>query len=256
MFIAGCYIPHRESPFYGTSNIEKDNSFEDLYADINNYAQEGVVRLIGDMNARIAQQVVNLMTLPGIEHKTDVLDQMWTRCSKDSVTNPQGMALLSMMTSMQIIAINGANKFAKLGECTCYTANKGMSVIDYVLIQYEASHIVHKSEIEARSPSSDHTPIHVWLRIPIYRKREQVQIRSWTYRMQSDKRKTYAVSLGNKLARECIPTIVDQAWNKFKQAMQETVEETMGKTHKRITTMKGCHTTVGSMQNVNLLNDT
>ena len=57
--------------------------------------------------------------------------------------------------------------------------------------------------------------------------------------MQIEKKKTYAASLDDKLARECMPINVDQAWNKFKQAMSEAVEETMGKTHRQETKVKG-----------------
>ena len=95
--------------------------------------------LIGDMNACIAHaqmQVVDFMTYPKDENKRDVIDPMWERCSKNLVTNPQGVALLSMMTSMQLVALNGKQGFANLRECTCYTANKGMSTIDYALIDY------------------------------------------------------------------------------------------------------------------------
>lgn len=41
--------------------------------------------------------------------------------------------------------------------------------------------------------------------------------------MQIGKKKTYAASLDAKLARECMPINVDQAWNKFKQAISEAV---------------------------------
>ncbi|MCO5564113.1 hypothetical protein L7F22_017769 [Adiantum nelumboides] len=90
---ARCYIPHRESPFYGASHIDKNNPFEDLYADVNHYRQEGTVMIIGDMNARTANaqmQVADLMTKPAMEYQLDALDLLWERCSKDPITNPQG----------------------------------------------------------------------------------------------------------------------------------------------------------------------
>lgn len=231
VFIAGCYIPHRESPFYSAFNVEKNNPFEDLYADINQYTQEGMVLLIGDMNARIAHaqmQMVDFMTTPEMEHKNDAIDPIWKRCSKDPMTNPQGVALLSMMTSLQLLALNGAQRFANSGECTCYTANKGMSAIDYVLVSYEASHIVHNLAIGDRSPSSDHTPLHVWLHIPARIEEKQPQPRSWTYKMQVDKKQAYAACLDRKLAHECMPSNIEDTWQIFKHALCEAVEETMG----------------------------
>lgn len=242
MFIAGCYIPHRESPFYCAFNVEKNNPFEDLYADIHTYTQEGMVMLIGDMNARIAHaqmQMVDLMTPPMLEHKDDMLDPTWERCSKDPVTNPQGVALLSMMTSLQLIAINGAHKFPNSGGCTCYTANKGMSAIDYVLITYEASHIVSNFTIGDRSPNSDHTPIHVWLRIPSQKGSKQPQDHSWTYKMQIDKKKMYAAYLDNALAQVPMPSNIEQAWPIFKNALCDAVTQIMGRKHRKSNHVRG-----------------
>ena len=168
VYIAGCYIPHRESPFYDNFKVEKGNPFEDLYADIMEYMQKGVVMLIGDMNARIANaqmQKVDLMMHPDNAHKIDVLDSKWDRCSQDLISNQQGTALISLMTSMQLAVINGTHRFGNSGGYTCHTANKGMSTIAYVLINYEAAHIIQNFDIGDQSPNSDHTPIHVWLQI-------------------------------------------------------------------------------------------
>ena len=242
MFIAGCYIPHRESPFYEAFHMDKNHPFEDLYEDIHTYAQKGCVMLIGDMNARIANaqmQAIDLMTLPGAEHTTDVLDNMWQRGSKDQVTNPQGSAMISMLTSMQMIALNGVEKFSKSGDITCYTANQGTSVIDYVLIQHEAIHMVKNFEVGSRSPNSDHTPIHVWLQIHIGEAKKQQCNKSWSYKLQAEKRKIYATSLDAKLMYECIPDQITHTWQKFKQAMEDTATETMGKAYTTRTNVKG-----------------
>lgn len=241
MFIAGCYIPHRESPFYEAFNVGKNEPFEDMYADISTYAQEGMIMLIGDMNARIANaqmQMVDLMTPPMLEHN-EILDPQWERCSKDLTTNPQGIALLSMMTSLQLIAVNGTNKFEKSGECTCYTANHGKSVIDYVLIANEASHIVSNFTIGQRSSNSDHTPIHVWLKAPNQKGQKQPHAQSWTYKMQADKKRMYADYLDNALAHITMPPHIEQAWPIFKNALCDAVEQTMGKTHRRGNHAKG-----------------
>ena len=96
--------------------------------------------LMGDLNACIAQgqmQVVDLVTPLSMEHRSHVLDKMWQRSSEDQIMNPQGAALMSLMTSMQMIALNGVRKFTPSGAFTCYTANKGMSIIDYALVQHE-----------------------------------------------------------------------------------------------------------------------
>ncbi|MCO5610249.1 hypothetical protein L7F22_064485 [Adiantum nelumboides] len=201
-----------------------------------------MVMLIGDMNARIAHaqmQIVDLMTPPSLEHKSDILDPIWKRCSKDPVTNPQGVALLSMMTSLQLIAVNGTNRFANSGECTCYTANKGMSAIDYALITHEDSHFVSNFTIGERSPNSDHTPIHVCLRVHTQKGSKQPHARSWTYKMQIDKKTMYADHLENALAQIHMPLNIEQAWPIFKNALCDTVEKIMGKTYRKGGHVKG-----------------
>ena len=81
------------------------------------------------------------------------------------MTNPQGTALIRLMTSMQLATINGTYRFGNSGGYTCYTANKGMSTIDYTLINYEAAHMVQNFAISDKSPNSYHMPIHVWIQI-------------------------------------------------------------------------------------------
>ena len=49
IYIAGCYIPHRESTFYEVFKVEKTNPFEDLCDDVHAYAQKGIVMLMGDL---------------------------------------------------------------------------------------------------------------------------------------------------------------------------------------------------------------
>ena len=98
---------------------KKSNPFDDLYTDVSTYTQEGFVMLIGDMNARVAQaqmQTVDFMTPPRLEQKNDMLDPTWERCSKDHIMNPQGTALISMMTSLQLLAINGT-QIQRRGNC-------------------------------------------------------------------------------------------------------------------------------------------
>ncbi len=207
-FYAGCYIPHRESPFYDAFKIEKSDPFGDLYADIETYTQEGIVMLMGDLNARIAHtqmQMVDFTSHPADKEGYNALDPMWERCSNDQITNPQGSALISMMTSMQLLVMNGSRKFANSGKCTCFTANNGMSTIDYVLVQYDASHIVHDFEVGERSPKLDHTPIHVRLQVPTQRKEKTAAGSTWSYKMQIENKKEYAALLDSTLAKKHMP---------------------------------------------------
>ena len=106
---------------------------------------------------------VDILSNDEEHNECTTIEPMWERCSEDQVTNPQGTNLLRMMTSWQLIALK---KFANTRQCTCYTSNKGMSAIDYALINYEDADIVCNFEMGSNSPNSDHIPLHVWLRMP------------------------------------------------------------------------------------------
>ena len=99
--------------------------------------------------------------------------------------------------------------------------------------------LVENFAIGDKSQNSDHMPIHVWIQIQPKEIGRKLQDKSWSYKMQINKRKTYATSFDNKLARECIPSEITQAWQQFKKAMSKAVEETIGKMHKRRINTKG-----------------
>ncbi|MCO5576821.1 hypothetical protein L7F22_030641 [Adiantum nelumboides] len=242
IFIAGCYIPHRESPFYDTHNVEKNDPFVDLYGDIATYAQEGMVMIIGDLNARIANAQVQLIdySLHPADKEGDLtLDPLSIRCSSDQTMNTQGSAMLSMMNSMQLVAMNGAKKFAHSGTYTCYTANHGMSTNDYALVRYDALEMVHQFEVGGRSPNSNHTPLHVWLRMSIKIKENIRNSLSWSYKMQTLNKNDYADFLDRILLKHNMSDDIEESWDIFLHALEEAAETIMGRTKKWKQDVKG-----------------
>lgn len=242
VYIAGCYIPHRESPFYTASGIDKNDPFGDLYADIEAYMQKGEIMIVGDMNARtgnMQMQKVDLMENVVTHEDYDTLEPEWKRCSEDKGINPQGLAFISMLTTWQLIALNGTGKYANSGTYTCYTSNKGMSVIDYVIVSHAAAHLICKYMVGEISPNSDHTPLHIWLRVPNHVKRSEIKAETWSYKMQWPRKKDYATLLDQTLAMNPIPSDITQTWDIFKHAMYETLEATMGKTYTKGKKVKG-----------------
>ena len=90
IFIARCYIPDQGFPFYDTHNVEKNDPFTDLFEGIVAYTQEGMVMIIRDLNARIANAQVQLVyySLHPADKEGDLaLDLLWHRCSYDQTTN-------------------------------------------------------------------------------------------------------------------------------------------------------------------------
>ncbi|MCO5586881.1 hypothetical protein L7F22_040826 [Adiantum nelumboides] len=237
----GCYIPHRELPFYNAFKIEKTDPFGDLYANIATYTQEGVVMIMGDMNARIAHnqmQAIDFTLHLADKERYHYPNPMWERCLSDITTNSQGSALISMMTSMQMIVINGSQKFADSGKYTCYTANNGLSTIDYMLIKHDTSHIVH--DFGGRTLSKLRSYAYSCMATSAHTKGEK-GCRRVNLVLQNTNReeKDYAAFLDGSLAKQIIPCNVDDTWHIFKQAVVAALEATMGRTHQKKNNTEG-----------------
>ena len=84
------------------------------------------------------------------------------------------------MNSMQLVVMNGAKKVVESGAYTCYTTNHGMSTHDYALVRCDALEIVHQFVMGEKSPNLDHTPLHMWLPMPVKLKENKMHGMSWS----------------------------------------------------------------------------
>ncbi|MCO5553980.1 hypothetical protein L7F22_007506 [Adiantum nelumboides] len=236
IYIAGCYIPHGESPLYNVDGLDKKDPFNDLCMDISMYAKTGVVVVIGDLNSRIAHaqaEIVDHSMQPFEKQGQITLDPVWDRCSSDLNVNAQGSAMLSMMQSMHMVVLNGTKKFPLPGGYTCYTANKGTSTIDYALIGYEALGMVEEFAVGDRSPNSDHTPIHVNLQIPLNMTTPKKHLEGWSYKMHFQKKQHYADTMELLLMHQEIPNDIQETWGVFRNAICEATNHVMGQIQKK-----------------------
>lgn len=227
IYIAGCYIPHRESPLYNVDGLDKTDPFSDLCMDIDMYAKTGVVMVIGDLNARIAHsqaEIIDYSMQPFEKQGQITLDPSW---DSDLTMNAQGSAMLSMMHSMHMVVLNGTKRFPISGGYTCYTANKGTSTIDYALIRHEALDMVKEFAIGSRSPNSDHTPIHVRLQIPLNIMTPKRHLEGWSYKMHFQQKGTYVDTLELLLMNQEIPSDIHTTWPLFRSALCEATNRVM-----------------------------
>ncbi|MCO5584605.1 hypothetical protein L7F22_038536 [Adiantum nelumboides] len=198
--------------------------------------------ILGDLNARIANiqvQLVDYSIHPADKDGDLVLDAMWDRCSCDHLMNEQGSALISMMNSMQLVVMNGTKKFASSGTYTCYTSNHGRSTNDYALVSHNALDLIGHFKVGARSPNSDHTPIHVCLDLPHMPTQRIQMATSWAYRIQATKKFDYATFLDSLLSRQCMSQNISENWVTFRQAIEEAAEVTMGRSKRNHQQVKG-----------------
>lgn len=86
-----------------------------------------------DSNARVG----NMQFQPIVQDEMDKneaikVDPLWYRSSADEMINLHGRALRCMMNGMHMPILNGMKLFPRTNEMTCYSANGGSCVVDYV----------------------------------------------------------------------------------------------------------------------------
>ena len=158
--------------------------------------------VMGDMNARIAHAQIELWDhglQPFDKDGHIALDTAWDRRSNDETINAQGLTMLSMMHSMNMIVLNGTRRFKGTGHFSCYTSSKGASTIDYALVVHDALDTIDTFEIGRISPNSDHIPIHVRLLASMETQSQKKHAPSGSYVMDYKKRSTYTRMLDTLL---------------------------------------------------------
>ncbi|MCO5590498.1 hypothetical protein L7F22_044468 [Adiantum nelumboides] len=218
--------------------------------DIAMYAKCGNVMVMGDMNARIAHTQTEIWDhglQPFDKDGHTALDPAWDRRSSDETVNAQGLTMLSMMQSMNMLVLNGTRRFEGTGHFTCYTSSKGASTIDNALVAHDALDIIDTFEIGSISPNSDHIHIHVRLLASMETWSQKKRAPS-TYVMDYKKRSTYTRMLDTPLECRDIPYDIETGWKVFRDALCEATEITMTKSRGK-DTLKDFHTTSGSMMN-------
>ncbi|MCO5587437.1 hypothetical protein L7F22_041386 [Adiantum nelumboides] len=153
--------------------------------------------------------------------------------------NTQGAAMICIMNSLQLVVMNGAERFAKFGAYTCYAASHGMSTNDYALVRYDTLELVHQFEVGGRSPTSNHTPIHICLRMPDLPIACTEIALSWSYRMQVTKKHDYATLLDSLLCRYAMPGDIKEFLKIFRHAIENASKIVMGKFSREAQKRKG-----------------
>ncbi|MCO5555455.1 hypothetical protein L7F22_009000 [Adiantum nelumboides] len=187
---------------------------------------------MGDMNVRIAHTQTEIWDhglQPFDKDGHIALDPAWDRRSSDETVNAQGLTMLSMMHSMNMLVLNGTRRFEGTGHFTCYTSSKGASTIDYALVAHDALDIMDTFEIGSISPNSDHIPIHVRLLVSMETRSQKKRVPSSSYVMDYKKRSTYTRMLDTLLECRDIPYDIKTGWKIFRNALCEATEITMTK---------------------------
>lgn len=152
VFIAFCYLPHKNSAVHkrnersGTESV--DEHFAMLDSDIMRFSAEGDVVLMGDFNARIGNEIESTddgelegMNLSGVAVPTPILqfsrlmNTLGKRASRDkSSPNALGRRVLNLCANHQLMVLNGRLLGDEHGAFTFFSrTGQGSSVIDLVI---------------------------------------------------------------------------------------------------------------------------
>ena len=152
IFVGSVYVPHEKSVL---RDIDKDEIFS-IQQDIEYFSGQGVVYPLGDWNARTGdlldyiekRNMVNLpMCVGNITGGT-------RRLNVDKKVNAHGKKLIDLC-KMSGYGIQNGRINEHSSVFTCYRHN-GQSCVDYLLSNYEYSHLITNFVVQPRTVDSDH----------------------------------------------------------------------------------------------------
>jgi exonuclease III len=135
LYICSLYIPPADSPYF-------HDQFTDLENEIAQFGHLGNVLMMGDFNARTADNGRFLHDfIPGDNDKflslpVDYIadSNLKSRQSLDTAINSHGRKLVEMLIATQIRILNGRTPGDYTGKLTCHT-KQGSSAVDYMMLQ-------------------------------------------------------------------------------------------------------------------------
>ena len=141
LFFGAWYIPPK-----GTTGLYNSHLYwEVLTEEIAGFRMQGSVMVVGDLNARTG----NLPISGG-------------RVSQDRMINDYGKILLEVCAEHDLVILNGLVDSNHSSKFTCVTP-RGASVVDYAILDKDASNCVTKFSIGSPTTISDHATLNVTL---------------------------------------------------------------------------------------------
>ena len=152
------YIPPAESPHF------KDQTFAALEGEINHFQTQGNILLVGDMNARIAEELDTTKTKGDkyISNKTNTCLSLPPRNNYDKMTNKHGKGLLQLCRALSLYIVNGRIRGDSFGRYI-YSSSLGSSTVDYAITDLDPLSF-RAFTVKQQTPFSDHNQINIYLK--------------------------------------------------------------------------------------------
>jgi exonuclease III len=141
VFACAAYIPPEKSKYLNMRG--NPDILDQITKDIAAYSEQGHIMLMGDLNARTANQkdyvsydsdnLSDYCVLPNMNH---IDAQLGQRCSQDNVLDCRGKQLIDVCIQSRIRILNGRSLGDTCGYFTCHKSN-GSSVVDYCMVNEE-----------------------------------------------------------------------------------------------------------------------
>ena len=142
---------------------KKTDYFQCLNESVMKYGNQGNIMIAGDLNSRIG------VNHDRVNHELPIIDNLCPdelkssnrikqRLSCDVKVNCYGKKLLQLCQGFNLKFANGAVPGDRLGSFTCH-ANRGASVLDYVICDHSLFNIVSRMIIHPPQFGSVHSPI-------------------------------------------------------------------------------------------------
>ena len=113
LYIAACYIPHKESNYYSRFGLEHDDPITNLSQGMLVFEKLVKVFHMGDFNARV-RKYQNTEIL-----EENIVDPGLLHDSKDCIMMDYGRILIHMLDCTDMIVLNGINVFPLTNVLTC-----------------------------------------------------------------------------------------------------------------------------------------
>lgn len=168
IYMCFAHIPPQNSTYTVRTG---DTVLEEISKDICNYSKQGMVMLLGDLNARIGEKSDLILNDDNdyVPNPTDSLPDsiILSRKSQDKHISPRGNGLLDLCMSSHMRILNGRTAGDCQGKFTCHNA-QGSSVIDYVIISETLCNGINYFHVhDFDATFSDHCKLSVQLNVEV-----------------------------------------------------------------------------------------